>query len=191
MTEPAPIIYVWDADAGAMVPEGTRARHRTYELYQPGQRVALVPYEGERSSPSHRHYFACVHFAWMNLREEYADRFPTAEHLRKWALIKAGYRDERTFVGSSKAEARRLAAFVKPMDDYAVVTVIEQVVTVYTAKSQAVRAMGKRMFQESKTAVLDVLVQMIDATREQLESTVRHVEHQPRRLIDGPRDAAA
>jgi ABC-type nickel/cobalt efflux system permease component RcnA len=47
------------------------------------------------------------------------------------------------------------------MDDFAVVTVSEAVVTVYTAKSQSMRAMGKKAFAESKEAVLRILSEML------------------------------
>ena len=115
----------------------------------------------QRSAASHRHYFAAVNEAWQNLPEDAAERFPTSEHLRKWCLIRAGYAEHRQIVASSKAEAQRLAAFVKPMDTYAVVTARECVVTVYTAESQSMKAMGKQRFQESKTAVLELLAAMI------------------------------
>lgn len=114
-----------------------------------------------RSAASHRHYFAAVNEAWQNLPEDAAERFPTSEHLRKWCLIRAGYAEHRQIVASSKAEAQRLAAFVKPMDTYAVVTARECVVTVYTAESQSQKAMGKKRFQESKNAVLSLLAAMI------------------------------
>jgi len=39
-------------------------------------------------------------------------------------------------------EAQRIAAFIKPMDTYAMVIVNECVVTVYTAKSQSLKAMA-------------------------------------------------
>jgi hypothetical protein len=97
----------------------------------------------------------------VNLPEQLADRFATSEHLRKWALIKAGYRDERTIVCASKSEAQRIAAFFKPMDDFAVVVSREATVISWTAKSQSVKAMGNKVFQESKTKVLDVLSEMI------------------------------
>ena len=115
----------------------------------------------DRTRKTHNHYFAAVHNAWVNLPEAVCDRFPTEEHLRKWALIKAGYRDERSIVCASKAEAVRVKGFVRPMDDYAVVLSSEAVVTVYTAKSQSMRAMGKHDFQASKQAVLDVLSGLI------------------------------
>ncbi len=115
----------------------------------------------ERSPQSHAHYFACINNAWSNLPESMGDQFASPEHLRKYALIKAGYRDERSIACSSKAEAQRLAAFVRPMDTYAIVTVSQTLVTVYTAKSQSYRAMGKADFARSKEAVLQVLAEMI------------------------------
>src|SRR3546814_8478118 len=115
-----------------MVPLTPRLADRYYVV---GETYSLVPQE-DRSAVSHRHYFVSLHDAWTNLPEDAAERFQTSEHLRKWALIRAGYRDERSIVCASKAEAQRLAAFIKPMDDYAVVLVSEAVVKVCTAKSQ-------------------------------------------------------
>jgi hypothetical protein len=132
-----------------------------------GEVYTLAEVQG-RSAASHNHYFAALNDAWLNLPEDKAERFPTADHLRKWALIRAGYRDERSIVCASKAEAQRVAAFLKPMDDYAVVVVSEAVVTVYTAKSQSVKAMGKQDFQASKDAVLTVLAEMIGVEPAQL-----------------------
>jgi hypothetical protein len=102
-----------------------------------------------------------VREAWVNLPERFAAQFPTEEHLRKYALIKAGFCDQRSIVCASKAEARRLGAFIKPLDDYAVVAVEDRLVTVFTAKSQSAAAMSKAAFQASKRAVLDVLAEMI------------------------------
>ena len=116
---------------------------------------------GGRSKVSHDHFFASVEEAFKNLPEDLKDDFASAEHLRKWALIKAGFRDERSIAASSKADALRIAAFIKPMDEFAVVVVREAMVTQYVAKSQSLRAMGKAEFQRSKDAVFDVLAQLI------------------------------
>jgi hypothetical protein len=124
----------------------------------------------ERSAKSHRHYFAAVNEAWANLPEAMVERFASAEHLRKFALIRTGYADRREIVCSSRAEARRLAAFVKPMDEYALVTATECVVTVWTAQSQSLRAMGKAAFAKSKDDVLGLLAEMIGVTVESLKS---------------------
>lgn len=44
----------------------------------------------------------------------------------------------------------------------------EATVTRYVARSQSHRAMGKQVFQESKSAVLDVIAAMIEVTPRQL-----------------------
>ena len=150
-----PIGFQWNGEA--MVPLRPRLADRHYVV---GSTYWLVPHE-ERSTASHAHYFAAVNEAWQNLSDEQAMRFSTPEHLRKWALIEAGYRDERSIVCSSKAEALRLAAFIKPMDDFAVVTVSDAVVRVYTAHSQSYRAMNRKTFEESKRKVLDKVAGLI------------------------------
>src|SRR5690606_27888578 len=108
----------------------------------------------DRSEASHNHYFASIANAWNTLPDHLLAEYPTAEHLRKKMLVKCGYADERSIVCASKAEAERIAAFIKPMDEYAVVIHREAVVKVFTAQSQSMKAMGKREFQESKESVL-------------------------------------
>lgn len=119
----------------------------------------------ERSANSHRHFFASVNNGWSNLPDELLEIYPTSEHLRKKALIAKGYRDERSIVCSTKAEAERMAAFIRPMDDYAVVTFREAVVRVWTAKSQSLKAMGARDFQQSKSDVLDFVDDLLGIER--------------------------
>lgn len=153
----APLPFVWDGEAMRPLPAFAKA---AAQRFRPGEVVALAPAE-LRSSPSHRHYFACVREAWVNLPEDLAGRFASDEALRKYALIKAGYRDERSIVCASKAEARRIAAFIRPIDDFAVVIVEGAVIVQFTAKSQSAGAMSKSEFQASKEAVLGLLAEMI------------------------------
>lgn len=115
----------------------------------------------ERSIASHKQCFASIHDMWASLPERYDGRFPTENHLRKFALIMTGYRDEHSFACNSHAEALRFAAYLKPIDDYAVVVVKEGVVTRMTAKSQSLKAMGKADFQASKQAVFDYIADML------------------------------
>lgn len=135
-----------------------------------GEAYTLVEHQ-ERSSASHAHFFAAVNEGWMNLPEDQAERFPSAEHLRKYALIRTGYSDSHTLVCSSKAEAQRVAAFMRPIDEFAVVTVQGATVTRFTAKSQSYRAMGREDFQKSKDAVLDYIASLIGVERADLAST--------------------
>lgn len=111
--------------------------------------------ESPASARSRGHYFARLDEVWASLPEG-EDRFPSREAMRHWALIKAGYCDQRSHVCASKAEAARTAAFIRPLDPFAIVAAREAVVTVYTAQSQSAKAMGGEVFQASKDAVLAI-----------------------------------
>ena len=159
-----PILFQWTGDA--MEP-ARRSHNICNATFVVGQFYRLEEIL-DRFAKSHNHYFADLSESWKNLPEDMAERFPTSEHLRKFALIKCGFADQRQIVCSSKAEAQRIAAFVKPMDEYAIVTVRDAVVTVWTAHSQSMRAMGKKVFQESKTAVLEYVAGLIGVSRDDL-----------------------
>jgi hypothetical protein len=126
----------------------------------------------ERSEKSHRQYFAAIREGFLNLPHHLDQQFASPEALRKHCLIKAGFYDKRSILCSSKAEAQRVAAFLKPMDEYAIVTVEAALVTVYTAQSQSFRAMGKEKFQASKQAVLDIIAAMIGTPVETLRENI-------------------
>ncbi len=152
-----PLVYEWSGEAMTPLPRFAKDADRRFVV---GMRYVLDEIQ-ERSAATHRHYFASVNEGWSNLPEAIADRFPTAESLRKFCLIKAGFHNHRSIVASSKAEARRIASFIKPMDEFAVVTVSECVIHVYTAMSQSHRAMGKQEFARSKEAVLAIIDDML------------------------------
>ncbi len=156
--------FHWDGES--LIPLRPKMADRYYVV---GMDYPMVVHE-ERSTNSHNHYFASLNEAWKNLPEHLAIQHPTVEHLRKWALIQAHYCDERQFVCASKAEAVRLAGFMQPMDTYAIIVITECVVTVYTAKSQKLRAMGKEEFQRSKSEVLDIVAAMAKTDPETLQA---------------------
>ena len=146
----APVLYQWTGEAMSSLPRLAKACDAEFTVGE----VYRMEAQEQRSLASHNHYFATLNDIFMSLPEEFGDRIPTAEHMRKWALIRCGYRDERSIACTSKAEAQRIAGFVKPMDDFAIVVVNEATVTVYTAKSQSMKAMCKAVFQQSKDHVL-------------------------------------
>ncbi len=159
-----PVICSWDGEAFRPVTQ-YHARQAD-KLFVVGENYALVEHH-ERSDRSHAHFFAQLHDMWMSLPEAVSPEFPTAEHLRKHALIRCGYADKRTIACASAAEARRVAAFVKPLDEYAIVSVDAATVTVWTAQSQSHRAMGKKAFQESKDATLGWVANLIGVDQQQ------------------------
>lgn len=164
MTAP-PLPFYWTGTA--MAPLNPSIARRCAREFTEGEVYNLAHVE-ERSAASHRAYFAAVNEGWQSLPEHLAERFQTSEHLRKFCLIKAGYSDSETFVASSKAEALRLAAFIRPIDEFSVVTVQGATVTRFTAKSQSTRAMGKQEFEASKDAVLGKIADMLGVTADDL-----------------------
>jgi hypothetical protein len=166
MTQVRPVTFEWDGEAMIPLSRFCRLCDQQFAVHE---RYTLIPHE-ERSSATHRHYFAALYDAWLNLPEREAERWPTSEHFRKWLLIQAGYADERSIVCPSKAAALKVAAFVKPMDEHAVVVVSESIVKVFTAQSQSMRAMGPKAFQDSKQKVLDLAAEMVGVKPQTLSS---------------------
>ena len=154
----ATLPYRWSGEAFEPLPG---FRKRADAAFVVGQVYHMETIE-ERSARTHRHFFALINEAWQSLPEDFAERFPTPDHLRKFALIKAGFADSRQIVAASRSEALRLAAFIRPIDEYAVVGVSDAVVTVWTAQSQSLRAMGKERFKASKDGVLAAIEDLLD-----------------------------
>ena len=165
MSDAPPILFEWNGER--MVPANSYWAKRCNEHFVVGLKYQLVEQQ-ERSMKSHRHYFSCIKEAWDNLPEHLAEQYASPEHLRKKALIKAGYRNERSVVCDTPAQATKVAAFLMPIDEYAAVVVRGNVVYHLTAKSQSMKAMGKKEFGESKEAVLNAIAALIDVTPEEL-----------------------
>ena len=153
----APLYWSWDGESMKPLP---RFAERARKQFTVGEKYRLVE-EHERSQISHNHFFACLQEAWTQLPEEYAQRFPSVEALRKWSLVRAGFATERSIVADTPEQATEIGAFVRPSDPYAVITVKGNVVTVYTAMSQSRKNMGHKEFTASKQAVLEIVSQMV------------------------------
>lgn len=135
-------------------------------------RFEIEKVSGERSDASHKHFMASVVQAWRNLPEKMAAEYPTPDHLRKRALIKCGFYHLESKVFDTPHDAAMAAAFVKPMDPFAVVLVKGNVVNHYRAKSQKFLRSGgmdKEEFQKSKEAVLDLISGYIGVSKAKLK----------------------
>lgn len=153
MTSPVSLQYLGDGEFRAPSTYWCRKCDDTFVI---GHVHRMVEHH-DRSDATHRHYFACLTNGWQSLPDHLLELYPDVETLRKRLLIRCGYADERSIVCASKAEAQRIGAFIKPMDRYAVVIVKDAVVTVFTARSQSYRAMGRDEFARSKEKVLAAL----------------------------------
>lgn len=130
------------------------------EHYGAGEVVAMAPRE-DRSAVAHRHFMASVNQAWKTLPDTLARNFPSAGHLRKFALIQTGHYDATVYPCEFKTEARRLQAALAANDDFAVIVVDGKTVTKLTAKSQSYFAMNRQEFQQAKADVLAYLDDML------------------------------
>lgn len=160
-----PLMFVWDGEA--MRPASSYWTNQANEHFVVGVRYRMVE-EAERSQVSHNHEFAWLSEAWTSLPDELLPQYPTSEHLRKFALIAKGFCTMVQHVCVTKAEAERLAAILKPYDAYALVIARDNIVTVYRAISQSKRAMGAAQFQQSKTAILDFVGDLLNVDPETL-----------------------
>ena len=147
----APLIAEWTGEAFEPLPRYRKTADAQFVI---GERY-IVTIEQPRNVGFERAYFASLREIWKSLPDDQALRFPSVDHMRKFALIKAGFCDSRTLVCRSRAEADRLAAFIRPRDGYAIVSVARTVVTEWTAHSQSRRAMGHDEFRRSADAVMD------------------------------------
>lgn len=141
---------------------------------EPGE-VVIVTIERGRSLNSHKHQFAYIKEAWLNLPEALKDApwAETAETLRKHALIATGFSQTYTLDCGANATAHRVKAALVAAEagkhGYAIGQVRGPVVTIWTPESQSMRAMGGKRFQEAKTAILDWLSAQIGVSPQQLE----------------------
>jgi hypothetical protein len=166
MTAIPPMAYNWDGES--LIPRVPRLADRHLVV---GETYMMVPHE-DRSDVTHKHEFAWLRDAWMNLPEDIAVNYPTTEHLRKRALIEAGYYDETIVDAGTKAAALRVASWAKAQDDFALVFVRDQFVIKRTAKSQSRRAMKKAEFQDSKQKIMEIISAMIGVDPKDLAANV-------------------
>lgn len=157
-----PVIFEWNGEV--MVPRSPR---RADQEYCVGETYPLVPHE-DRTTATHNHEFAWLKEAWMQLPESLADLYPTQEHLRKRALIDAGFYDETIIDAGSNAAALRVASAIRAREEFSLVIVRGPAVVIRTAKSQSRRAMDKHKFQESKLAIMEVVQGMIGVPIDQI-----------------------
>lgn len=154
----APIHWRWDGEV--MRPHRPRDQTRARIMYHEGD-VYLLDAHDEVSAASRGHYFASLKDAWDSLPDEQLKRFPSVEHLRKWALVRAGYcvDDYRTY--GTPEDAKIAARHIRAHSQFGVITVEGNIVLVRTARSQSSREMSREEFQESKTKVLNIVEDLL------------------------------
>lgn len=159
-----PTSFIFDAEHGIMV---AKAPGLARDRFTDGKTYLLVDVE-ERSARSHDHEFAWLAEAFKHLPEHLTHDFPSPEHLRKRALIDAGFYQETIVDCGTKAAAERVAAFMRADDGFAVAVVRGCYAIKRVARSQSRRTMDKVEFQASKTAILEIVSALIGVTPDRL-----------------------
>lgn len=166
-----PVAFIWNSRE--MVPLD-RFRALANRQFRAGQEYALVPHQG-RSEKAHGLYFKCVEVAWQNLPEQWQrrpdsnrERFPTSNALRKWALVQEGFADEHVTVCDTNEVAMQVAALARTLDEFSIIRVSDNIVTVWVAQSQDHHAMGHEAFQASMAKVLSRLSDMLGIATDDL-----------------------
>lgn len=161
-----PVIFTC-LDDYSMVPQ-TRFNSLCSRQFVPGEEYALAPID-EVSQHDRGGLFAAVRAAWENLSEEFDGKFPTVEHLRKWALIEVGHHTQAEYALATKEDAEKMALAARRLDEYARIAIHEQVVVIRTAKSIAAHAIKSVEFKALKKKVLDLVGSMSNSTAADLD----------------------
>lgn len=163
------IAFVWSGRE--MVPLD-RFRPLANRQFQPGKEYALIPHQ-PRSAKAQGLYFKAIEVAWQNMPHQYDGRFPTSEHLRRWALINEGYADEHTMVLDSHEKALEIASLCRSLDGYAVIRVRGNITTIWAAKSQSPHHMDHDDFQRSVDKVLGRVAHMLGISIDELTDNAK------------------
>lgn len=175
-----PVLFRWQqldvhADGGevrridAMVPH-PRFHNLCGRQFDRNEDYALGPVEGVPSR-SRGGFFAAIHEAWNNLPAE-DERYPSSEHLRKVALVKAGWATHAQYVLDTAKDAKSMAVGLRKSDGYSIITVSGCSINVWTAKSIAAGAISGEEWRVVKTKALDWVATLARTTRPELEAHV-------------------
>lgn len=173
-TKMQPVTFRWDpavGSAGAMLVHGRFKRLAVGQFGAGGGDFILEVHE-VGSSKSRAHFFATINEVWHSLPEKVATRFPSSEHLRKWAMIQCGYADETTLACPSKRMAAMAAGFIRQGDAYSVIRIADDDV-VHRWSATSVRRMKKDQFQKMKDDVLSLVTSMVGTTPKKAERAGR------------------
>ncbi|MBS0369030.1 MAG: hypothetical protein JSS57_07515 [Proteobacteria bacterium] len=172
-------MMVWRPDIGefgAFVPVRGVARV-VASKYEAGLGYLLEP-AVLGSTPFERMFWAVLQNGWSQLRESEHATYPTSEHFRKRALIKAGFYRMSEAVFDTPADAARAGAIAQMDDEYSVVLVKGEVMRRFTAMSMKVRNKKDRdNFRTMADAVLALLADKIGVTVDDLIKSSQKDDH--------------
>lgn len=171
-----PVMFSWHqvdvcVDGGevrrswAMIPQ-PRFLPLCKRQYADGEEYALGPVENVPHG-SRGGFFVQVRETWNSLPED-DERYPTQEHLRKRALVAAGWASHAQYVMETPKDARQMAQALRRADEYAVIKMGGNVVEVWTAKSIAGGQITAEEWKDVKPRALAFLARLTGTTTKAL-----------------------
>ncbi len=173
------VVLGWTGDA--FVPL-KRSEKLCNEQFVVGERY-IADIGSQTSAAKRGFFFATLKEIYSSLPDDIADRWISFEHFRKTLTIECGYATQMDFTAASKVEAVRIAAFVRSLEPYAIVSVKDAVVTKWTARSTSAREMDGRTFNALVDAVLAKAADMIGVDRKALDDMNRMRRERPDKQI--------
>lgn len=137
--------------------------------FEHGEDYALGPVEGV-SSKSRAHFFASLKSAWDSLPFELVQQYPSVAHLRKKAVVVAGWAKHTHTVFDTPKDAVNHAKDLRKIDEYAVIKCSGCVVDFWIAKSIRPGQINGKKWQEVKDKALDWVATLARTTRAELEA---------------------
>lgn len=107
---------------------------------------AVLVDPAEHSDQARKRFFAIIRDAYGNMPDQWKPLIGSSEHLRKFVLCQVGHCDTTATDCGSHAAAERVAALIRHVDSFAVVTVTGSIVTTSVARSIRKRVCPKKAF---------------------------------------------
>lgn len=101
--------------------------------------LVVIDADYPENMAANRAYHAEIRALWQNLPETLDVHYPRPDHLRKRALIKTGYYTANSVALKTAEEARVVAGIMKPLDEFSVVIVRDNVIRIFRPRSQRLR----------------------------------------------------
>lgn len=165
----APIVYVWDASVGAMLPEPRFAARCAGQFVDGESYVLEEPDFG--AGAKRRWFFAELRQAWKNLPEAISSRYPTERHFRCWLMVHTGHCTQSDFALDSAKDAKELAAQIRKRSPYSVIRVEGASVRCWDALE--IKGMREDVWRPMSRDVTDMARSMIDVTRDEMRRAAR------------------
>lgn len=163
------VIYEW---TGEVMRPLALHRELCAAEFSIGKRYKLIEFK-ERSHETHDHFFSVVSGYWHQWPESYDRDLPSADNLRKHALIRTGHYIQSVMHHASVEAATAYVRDSLRYVDYAEGSIHGATTVMRIAKSQRKAVMDATEFQRSKQNVLEFCQAVTGIAPEDMEREIK------------------